>query len=164
MFEPPEIHHERLLVVSVLGFCVNMIGIFAFHHGGASHHGHSHGGGGDSHHGHSHGVSSSHTHSHDHGHSHDHNDNHGHSHHANGHSLHHETLNLDWNEGQAEPQQQQQQKKGENKIFQGVFLHILADTLGSIGVIISSLLIRFFNWHIADPICSMVIAFLISMR
>merc|ERR1712112_210256 len=50
LVEPPEVKHERLLVVSVLGFLVNLVGIFCFQHGG---HGHSHGGGGD--HGHSHG-------------------------------------------------------------------------------------------------------------
>lgn len=38
--EPPEVRHERLFVVSVLGFIVNLVGIFAFHHGQA--HGHSH--------------------------------------------------------------------------------------------------------------------------
>merc|ERR1719492_419107 len=58
LVEPPEVKHERLLVVSVLGFFVNLVGIFVFQHGGAGH-GHSHGGGGDhSHdggHGHSHG-------------------------------------------------------------------------------------------------------------
>lgn len=41
-------HHDRLLVVSVLGLLVNIFGIFVFH-GHA--HGHSHGGGS---HGHSH--------------------------------------------------------------------------------------------------------------
>ena len=46
----------------------------------------------------------------------------------------------------------------------GVFLHILADTLGSVGVIISSGLIYFFGWMIADPICSMFIATLIAIR
>lgn len=130
MFEPPEIHHERLFLISVLGFIVNLIGIFVFQHGGD--HGHSHGGGS---HGHSHdNFLSSHGHSHDsHGHSHDH---HGHSH---------------------------ESHDSGNKIFEGIFLHILADTMGSVGVIISSLLIRFFGWHIADPICSMIIAFLISL-
>lgn len=40
--EPPEVKHERLFIVSVLGFLVNLVGIFAFQHG------HSHGGeGGD---------------------------------------------------------------------------------------------------------------------
>lgn len=46
----------------------------------------------------------------------------------------------------------------------GVFLHILADTLGSVGVIISSGLIHYFGWMVADPICSMFIATLIAIR
>ena len=86
LVEPPEVKHERLLVVSVLGFLVNMVGIFVFQHGGAGH-GHSHDGG--------------------HGHSHD--GGHGHSHGGGG--------------------------GGHSQIMKGVFLHILADTLGSVGVI-----------------------------
>ena len=46
----------------------------------------------------------------------------------------------------------------------GVFLHVLADTLGSVGVIVSSLLIRYYGWMVADPICSMLIAGLIAFR
>lgn len=45
----------------------------------------------------------------------------------------------------------------------GVFLHVLADTLGSVGVIISTILIRQFGWLIADPICSLFIASLIFL-
>lgn len=48
-------------------------------------------------------------------------------------------------------------------MFSGVFLHVLADTMGSVGVIVSSLLIENFGWYIADPICSMLIATLIFM-
>lgn len=44
-----------------------------------------------------------------------------------------------------------------------VFLHILADTLGSVGVIISAILMNMFNWMIADPICSIFIAVLIAI-
>ena len=40
-------------------------------------------------------------------------------------------------------------------------MHILADTLGSVGVIVSALLMQYFGWMIADPICSMIIAILI---
>ncbi len=43
----------------------------------------------------------------------------------------------------------------------GVFLHVVADTLGSVGVIISSLLIQQYKWYIADPICSLFIAVMI---
>lgn len=140
MGAPPEIHHERLFVVSVLGFIVNLIGIFVFQHGGDSH-GHSHGG--IQSHGHSHGGS-------DHGHSHSGGKDHGHSHDGIAAS-------------QEEHSHENKEEAGGNKIFEGIFLHILADTLGSVGVIISSLLIRFFGWHIADPICSMIIAVLISI-
>lgn len=45
----------------------------------------------------------------------------------------------------------------------GVYLHVLADTLGSVGVIISTILIRQFGWLIADPICSLFIATLIFL-
>ncbi|XP_061721635.1 zinc transporter 7 [Cydia pomonella] len=115
--EPPEVKHERLLLVSILGFLVNMVGIYAFHHG----HAHGHGG-----HGHSHGG-------------------HGHSHNGHGHS-HDEEVNT--GAGSA--------------IMRGVFLHVLADTLGSVGVIISAILMRMFGWMRADPICSMAIALLIA--
>ncbi|XP_078723888.1 zinc transporter 7 isoform X2 [Lampetra fluviatilis] len=102
--EPPEVHHDRLLTVSVLGFFVNLVGIFAFQHGG---HGHSHGG--------------------------------------------HE-------------EEEPSISTGSNKqILQGVFLHIVADTVGSIGVIISTLLMQNYGLMIADPICSMIIAGLICV-
>ncbi|XP_009079435.1 PREDICTED: zinc transporter 7-like, partial [Acanthisitta chloris] len=83
--EPPDVHHDRLLPVSILGFIVNLIGIFVFQHGG---HGHSHGSGhehshslfnGGLSHGHG-GHGHSHEHKHAHGHSHDHGHGHGHSH------------------------------------------------------------------------------------
>ena len=45
--------------------------------------------------------------------------------------------------------------------MQGVFLHVLADTLGSISVIVSSVCIKSFGWYVADPICCFVISFLI---
>ena len=48
-------------------------------------------------------------------------------------------------------------------LTQGVFLHILADTLGSAGVIVSAILMWAFGWMIADPICSIFIAILIAM-
>ena len=44
-----------------------------------------------------------------------------------------------------------------------MFLHILADTLGSVGVIISAILMHMFGWMIADPICSIFIAVMIAL-
>jgi solute carrier family 30 (zinc transporter), member 5/7 len=43
----------------------------------------------------------------------------------------------------------------------GVFLHVLADTLGSVAVIISSIMIKYFDFYSADPICCFLISVLI---
>ncbi|XP_067137558.1 zinc transporter 7 [Centruroides vittatus] len=140
--EPPEVKHERLFIVSVLGLLVNLVGIFAFQHGHAHGHGHghSHGGHGHSHDSHGH---SSHSHSQSHGHG------HGHSHDYGGNS------NCD--------DEDHKQESSQSQIMHGVFLHIMADTLGSVGVIISAILMNQFGWMIADPICSMFIATLIGV-
>ena len=52
---------------------------------------------------------------------------------------------------------------GDNNNLKGVFLHVLADTLGSVGVIISSILIKLYDLHISDPICSLIISTLILL-
>lgn len=129
--EPPEIKHERLLVVSFMGLLVNLVGIYAFNHGGG--HGHSHS------HGHSHGAKGHHDHSHD---------------------NHYSLLNHDYDHHV----DVDMSFSGTNsQIMKGVFLHILADTLGSVGVIVSAVLMQMFGWMIADPICSMLIAVLIVL-
>lgn len=125
----------ELVVVSTLGLLVNLIGIFAFGH--AHGHGHSHS--------HTHGAAEcsddntsgniEHAHSHKHQHQHEHE----HEHvqiHSGSHS--HESENL-----------------------RGIFLHIMADTLGSVGVIISTILTWLFGWHGFDPLASIFIAVLI---
>lgn len=43
----------------------------------------------------------------------------------------------------------------------GIFLHVLADTLGSVAVVISTLLIHYLGWSGFDPIASCLIAVLI---
>lgn len=48
-------------------------------------------------------------------------------------------------------------------VFSGVFLHVVADTMGSVGVIVSSVLIEQFGFFIADPLCSLFIAVLIFL-
>lgn len=128
--EPPEVKHERLFVVSVLGLLVNLVGIYAFQHG--------HPGGHCSHGGHSH--------SHSHG-----NHSHSHSNNVGGHSHHHHH------------RENEISSAGNSHLMKGVFLHILADTLGSVGVIISAILMYAFGWMRADPICSMFISILIAI-
>ncbi|XP_029002001.1 zinc transporter 7 isoform X1 [Betta splendens] len=167
--EPPDVHHERLLPVSVAGLLVNLVGIFVFQHGG---HGHSHGEGG---HGHSHSLfngSVNHGHNHHskperHGHSHEHG---GHGHGGHGHGGHGHGGHGHGGHGHshADPhchdELQNTPGKGASKqILQGVLLHIIADTLGSIGVIVSALLMQKYDLMIADPICSMLIAILIGV-
>ncbi|KAF1937871.1 hypothetical protein EJ02DRAFT_384863 [Clathrospora elynae] len=102
LWEGHEIHRlNELLIVSTLGFLVNIVGLTAFGH---AHHGHGHEG-------------------HDHGHSHSH----------------------------------------DNENMQGIFLHILADALGSVAVIISTLLTKYYGWSGWDPIASGIIAILIFL-
>lgn len=48
-----------------------------------------------------------------------------------------------------------------NDNMRGIFLHILADTLGSVGVVISTILIKIFGWQGFDPVASIAIAVLI---
>ena len=50
---------------------------------------------------------------------------------------------------------------GESLNVEGAFQHVIADLLGSVGVIVSAILIMAFQWQIADPILSVVIAVLI---
>lgn len=79
-------------------------------------------------------------------HSHDHHSHHNHSHHDHDHSHSHS-----------------HSKTPVNPIFQGMYLHVLADTLGSVSVVISSILIYFFGWTWSDPICSLGISVMILL-
>lgn len=49
----------------------------------------------------------------------------------------------------------------QNHNVRAIFLHIVADALGSMGVIISSLLVKYYQLYLADPICSAIISLLI---
>ncbi|XP_061836757.2 proton-coupled zinc antiporter SLC30A5 [Nerophis lumbriciformis] len=146
LVDPPNINTDMLTPVSVGGLLVNLVGICAFSHahshGGKSCSTHDHG---HSHHGHSHGE-------HGHGHAHGGHAHGGHAHGGHGHGGH--------GHGGHGPSHS---SGGMNANMRGVYLHVLADTLGSVGVIISTILIRQFGWLIADPICSLFIATLIFL-
>lgn len=51
----------------------------------------------------------------------------------------------------------------DNLNVKSAFLHVLGDILGSIGAITASLLILFFDWNLADPIASIIVAIIISI-
>lgn len=174
VFNPPEMETRQLLLVSSVGLGINLFGMWAT--GGHHHHGHGHSHGHevhekktDDHHGHSHGECNGHEHgnghanghSHDHGHDPDHAHSNGHSHShshdhhdhspSNGHSHSH-----DHSHGHGHGHDH-----AHSHNMHGVFLHVLADTLGSVGVIVSTLLIRYTGLTIWDPLASLFIALLI---
>ena len=143
--EPKEIDSENLILVSFLGLVVNIIGlVFAHDHGDHDHeHGHDH----SHHHSHEHCHDEKHHHNesseenekleeekHEHEHSHEKENKETHSHH------HHE-------------------HKNEN--IYAIYIHILADTLGSVAVLISSFLVKYYKLYISDPICSLFISAMI---
>lgn len=64
--------------------------------------------------------------------------NHGHAHHGHGHDHSHGNENM-----------------------HGIFLHILADTLGSVAVVVSTVLVHYSGWSGYDPLASCLIAILI---
>lgn len=116
LYQPQEINTDSLLVVSILGLLVNIVGIFCFDHGhmeGLVVKGHSHGGTACGGHG-------------------GHDDDHGNT----------------------------PANSTKNPLMHGMFLHILSDTLGSVGVIVSCLLIQAYDWKWSDPACAIFISVL----
>lgn len=160
----------ELLTVSSLGLVVNLIGMTAFGH---AHHGHSHG---HSHDSHSHSDHSDHSPT-------DHTDKADHAHHhhpapgACDHSHLHDHLHAhptpsSLSSVPATPLSSSQAPSHShghkhhhhhhgNENMHGIFLHVLADTLGSVAVVISTLLIHFYGWSGFDPLASCLIAILI---
>jgi cobalt-zinc-cadmium efflux system protein len=51
--------------------------------------------------------------------------------------------------------------RSESLNMRGAWLHVLSDTLGSVGVILAGGLILAFGWYWADPVASMVISLLV---
>lgn len=135
----------ELLIVSTIGLFVNLVGIFAFH--GLHDHGH----------GHSHGE---HDHSHSH-HGHDHDHDHDHKHHTSHSHSDSDTPLM----ASASPMKGNKAATGHHhhgsENMQGIYLHIMADALGSVAVVGSTLLVRWTGWSGWDPLASCIIAILI---
>ncbi|KIW05513.1 uncharacterized protein PV09_03396 [Verruconis gallopava] len=164
---------NELLTVSILGFLVNVVGLTVFGH---AHHGHGHG--------HNHSKSCSHTNARTH-HQHEHKQ--GEDHRHNDHNHDHLRCNGYANPGELQPSpipdlpptpfsipslppltpnppspvKSLHAHSHENENMQGIFLHIMADALGSVAVIFSTLLTKYDGWSGWDPLASCGIALLI---
>ena len=167
----------ELLTVSSLGLAVNLVGMLAFGH---AHHGHGHSHGSHDH-SHDHGSNSTvhdhsrHSHEHQdngcghHDHEHHHHDKHEHDHlHDHLHACRTPSPYSSIPATPSKPIHEHAHAHGHhhhhhhgNENMHGIFLHILADTMGSVAVILSTLLIHFYGWAGFDPIASVIIAVLI---
>lgn len=146
----------ELLIVSTMGLIVNLIGIMAFDH---AHHGHGH-----SHGGHSHGHENGHAHAHAHAHGeHIHSEHNQHNHDENSiHAHYHPGPDILPPPTPSKPTPSHSHGHHHNSDnMHGIFLHILADTLGSVAVVISTLLVHFYGWSGFDPLASFFIAIMI---
>jgi len=135
--EPKEVHSENLILVSFIGLLVNIVGlVFAHDHGDDSHdHDHSH-----------------HHHHHEHEHEHEHCNEDEHHHHD-------EHDNHEKHELKEKEHKNKHEHKNDN--IYAIYIHILADTLGSVAVLISAFLIKYYHLNISDPICSLFISAMI---
>jgi len=82
---------------------------------------------------------------------------HNHTEIAGGHAHHHH------HESESHDEQHDHKNEEQDLNVQGIYLHILADALGSIGVIFSSILIKYYDMKVSDPICSAIISILILL-
>ncbi|KAI9054875.1 hypothetical protein LZ554_002019 [Drepanopeziza brunnea f. sp. 'monogermtubi'] len=153
----------ELFFVSAMGLAVNLVGMQCFGHHGHHHHGdeaHSH------HSGHSHSGHDHHSHSHEKKHTDDHHHHHSseqHSHHDCDHEHDRSPLLVSPAAAKSAHAGHSHSHSHDNENMHGIFLHVLADTMGSAAVMLSTALIYFFGWNGFDPLASCVIAILIFL-
>ncbi|WJX86701.1 Metal tolerance protein 1 [Trifolium repens] len=149
-----------MFLVAAFGLVVNIIMAVLLGHDHGHGHGHDHGHG---HHGHSHGLTVSthdltkdehHHHTHDHGHStHHHDENNSKDAHHHGH------------DGVTEPllsESKDKSKKKRNINVQGAYLHVLGDSIQSVGVMIGGAVIWYKpEWKIVDLICTLFFSLIV---
>lgn len=172
-----EVEGSLMFGIAAFGLIVNILMIFIL--------GHDHGHGGHGH-GHSHGHGHGHDHKHSHGHDHGHQDHdHGEGEHGDDQEdvedvhIHgvsvttHQHHHHDHHHGHEEQQDQQpllktysagesKEKKKRNINVQGAYLHVLGDSIQSIGVMIGAAVI-WYNPHlkIIDPICTLLFSIIV---
>lgn len=161
---------DELLVVSILGFLVNIVGLLTMghehHHGHGQSHGHTHGHSHDHCHGNGHATGQNHLHSakEDKGHAEEHP--HGH---VNSHDHSRQTtfspvalvksLLSAFSHGHGHDHEHH--NHGNDNMI-GLYLHILGDALGSLSVIVSTILTKLYPSSIYDPLASCLIALFIA--
>lgn len=137
---------NELLVVSTTGLLVNLVGLLAMGH---HHHGHGHG----------------HGHGHSHDHSHDHQLEEKHDH-AEGHTPYHTPTQSVVSASASPPKAKSANAGGHShggENMQGIYLHIIADAMGSVAVILSTILAKLTGWSGWDPIAATITAVLIFL-
>lgn len=164
-----EVNGFLMFLVAAFGLVVNigMAVLLGHDHG----HGHGHGHGHDDHDHHSHGmtISTHHHHHHDQEHS---NDEHHHGHEEHSHDEHHHTHddrkhhNADEDQPHVplldKPNSGDGQKKQRNINVQGAYLHVLGDSVQSIGVMIGGAIIWYKpEWKIVDLICTLIFSIIV---
>ncbi|KAK7275448.1 hypothetical protein RIF29_16565 [Crotalaria pallida] len=172
---PREVDGFLMFLVSAFGLVVNIVMALLLGHD----HGHGHGHGHD-HHGHSHGFSVS---THDHGHHHDakhtitehHHTHDDHAHHVGKHSedahdhthedhTHHHAHNEVTEPllGESKDGPEKKKKKQWNINVQGAYLHVLGDSIQSVGVMIGGAVIWYKpEWQIVDLICTLIFSVIV---
>ncbi|XP_014521632.1 metal tolerance protein 1 [Vigna radiata var. radiata] len=165
---PKSVDGFLMFLVSAFGLVVNIImALLLGHDHGHGHGGHGHGHGHDGHrhghgHGHSHGftVSTHHDAKHakdEHHHTHDHSDHHDDHHSKDEHHHDHQELTQSLlDESKAK------KKKQWNINVQGAYLHVLGDSIQSIGVMIGGAVIWYKpEWQIVDLICTLIFSVIV---
>lgn len=102
-----------------------------------------------------------HHHHHIHQHNHTDHDDDVHQHDQDGHHHHNHDHHHAISQPKKLPEQPRKRHHHIDHNMEGIFLHVLADTMGSVGVVISTLLIKYKGWLVADPACSIFISILI---
>ncbi|MCL7036774.1 hypothetical protein MKW94_025316 [Papaver nudicaule] len=144
-----EVQGFLMFLVSAFGLVVNIVmAVLLGHDHGHGGHGHDHGGHGHDHghgHNHSHDVHDPHAHTHSHDHEH--------------HSDHSDPLLKSSEDGTIVVGKE---KKKRNINIQGAYLHVLGDSIQSIGVMIGGAIIWYKpEWKIIDLICTLVFSVIV---
>ncbi|KAK5812078.1 metal tolerance protein 1-like [Gossypium arboreum] len=164
-----EVQGFLMFVVSAFGLVVNVAMAILLGHDHGHQHGHGHGGNDHDHHGHSHshdtephshGLSITSHHHHHHGGNSKLHDEHHHTHEAE--ADHQLPLLKTYSDCEKNPESGASQKKERNINIQGAYLHVLGDSIQSIGVMIGGAIIWYKpEWKIIDLICTLIFSIIV---